>query len=367
MLVMITFIVIADPSNQPPPVVTPPTTPAVAPHTAPPAAIPQQLPYTVQIIPPTTVPPALQNLLNTLGPNWQWLVAPICYLFALGAAMKLVAPKIQTWASDFVARNVDTIGSDHDKVLRAILGSVPYRIASTLVDMALSINLPTMASYLKQLAAQGTPVAAPDPVAPSPATPAPQPAAPQPPAAPMPKLGLLALLLLPVAFMPGCSLFSSSSGVSSTGVYAQIFADTNGVATNTLASMVIIQGDQIYGNAVQLITQTGDWELANHAYLASNYPAVVKYVNYMRLNAPVWEEDYRAARAQFIRNPVSTNQTFYQNAVAILQAGQAGVSNQVNTLPLAIFTNAVVPAPPPPVATNPPAVTALPAVIKRKP
>ncbi len=88
-------------------------------------------------------------------------ISKITSVLALIGALKLImhglAVRFAKAMSDKLAWHTEQVGSDHDVYVREMLVWKPYRFAAAFFDIVLSVQLPTLATYEAQIAAQKTP------------------------------------------------------------------------------------------------------------------------------------------------------------------------------------------------------------------
>lgn len=111
------------------------------------------------ITPPGYNDPLVKPLASLVGVNSSAVTMWASRLFYFGVVMKIFAGRIATWLSAKLAWQVEQKNGDADALILGVLGSKLYRGVAVLLDWAFSVELPTVASYQKQLDVQKTPLA----------------------------------------------------------------------------------------------------------------------------------------------------------------------------------------------------------------
>lgn len=99
---------------------------------------------------------SLKPLLSILGPRFAWVIPVLIYWHALSLIGRMFSGRIEAFASSRLAWQVDTAGSDRDQWIQGILQSKVYRLFAFSLNFTFRVNLPSIASYRKQMSAQGT-------------------------------------------------------------------------------------------------------------------------------------------------------------------------------------------------------------------
>lgn len=98
-------------------------------------------------------------------------------------------------------------------------------------------------------------------------------------------------------------------------------------------------GTNIYKADLSIVTSYNEldafvsWESSNHAWVASNYPAIVPIANNVRSNAATWEATAVALRNAYVANSTVSNQTAMATAIAVMQAAVNQTSNYITLKP----------------------------------
>lgn len=118
------------------------------------------------ILPPGYEDPVLKPLAAALGVKTASVQDWMARLFAFGVVAKLFAGRLNKWLSGRLAWQVEQHNSDADSLILGILSSRAYRGVALVIDLGLSVDLPTVKSYQEQLDAQNTKPASADSVIP---------------------------------------------------------------------------------------------------------------------------------------------------------------------------------------------------------
>jgi hypothetical protein len=303
-----------------------------------------------QATPPMPVPPdhalsSLESAARALGPHFSWLVPLSAWLGAAGLVSKTFAASLERWLADRLAWDVDTYGSDHDQYVRSILSAKTYRWLAFSLDFLLRLKLPSVASYDKMLAAQGTNAAPPAPVVPPATGPAPTPE--NWVKAPF-KAPVAALLLACSLLLAGCGTTLDPTGWYGSGAalntnttslatnlvpVVSTNLDTGAVSTNLAPRIVVVtnlaavadalvlfEADKLVGTSYNAMKDFSDWEAENRAALWSVSHEVKHTADEVRKHGKDWISSLIVTRDAYHDNPTLATRSSLQTSMAVIAA-----------------------------------------------